>query len=187
MSDESEESAEFTDAVEYGRNASGEIKNAIVSCKRGFQRRIESLGWTPQVILAAVLSLGVEKALKRSGSAWNYVMANIPTFSTEQLLVVLIGVGIAQTRIQARKFNHIADVVQTESMSTQARADGGRDQPRDEEGKFKESKTSGGGALGGAIAGAALGSSYGPAGTVFGGIVGAMLGDELEKTGEDSE
>jgi len=68
-------------------------------------------------------------------------------------------------------------------MSSQGtRTDGGQDLPaRDEDGKFTEEGTSGGGALGGMIAGAALGSSYGPAKTVAGALFGAIIGDELEE------
>jgi hypothetical protein len=95
---------------------------------------------------------------------------------------------IGQTRVQTRRLNNVAQGVnevedKLSSMSSRGtRTDGGQDLPaRDEDGKFTEEGTSGGGALGGMIAGAALGSSYGPAGTVAGALFGAIIGDELEE------
>jgi len=134
----------------------------------------------------------------------------IPSFSTEQLLVVVIGVVIGQTIIQKRGFNQIQNNIQSEApnRNDDARPDGGRRGPSksrknrpnrsrgpnkpmspesiDTADDKKESDASGGGMIGGAIAGAALGSSWGPGGTIGGAIIGAVLGDELEQRSEES-
>lgn len=139
-----------------------------------------------QVVLAGVVSAGVGVAAQFVVPTSLSFPGVISTFSDGQLILALIGVVVGQTMIQTRRINQAIEAISGMDQTT-TRSDGGRDlPPRDDEGKFTDEGTSGGGALGGAIAGAALGSSYGPAGTVAGALFGAILGDALEEQSQEN-
>jgi len=155
-------------------------KRAIVEFGMDIQRWVQRRGRFSQFIIAGVISVVLNEMRTFSWNLSVILPSSVPVFSTNQLLIVLIGAITGQTMIQTSRLNQLEDGI-SGMDSPETRTDGGGDlPPRDDEGKFK-SKKSGGGAVGGAIAGAALGSSYGPAGTVAGALFGAILGDELEE------
>jgi hypothetical protein len=138
---------------------------------------------TTQLIIGALVTLGAGAVQSEVPSI--VLNAQLPTFGTNQILIALVGIIAGQTVIQTQKLNQVVEETKNVSRSA-ARSDGGKNlPPRDDEGKFEEDGTSGGGALGGAIAGAAFGSSFGPAGTVGGAVFGAIIGDALEEQADD--
>lgn len=95
-------------------------------------------------------------------------------FTTERLVLLLLGLYLIDSSIRTQKLNTILDELLDMKDEGSVKTDGGTSRNR----------TSGGGALGGAIAGGALGSAAGPQGTLVGVFLGLVIGDELEQKSE---
>lgn len=175
----------LSESYQSAKNSIFEAKNAVESFLEGVSQWIERRTRLTQLFIAGGVSWSFTEGISLSNATWGALQAAIPSFTTPQLLLALIGLVLLQTTVQARKFNQLEYVPATEEMDSETRADGGR--ARDEQGRFKKKDggSSGGGAIGGAIAGGALGASFGPGGAAFGAIMGAILGDEIEKGGDD--
>jgi len=164
-------------------NAVVELRTAFESVVGKANRWFRNRSRLVQVAAGGGVAWAVQMAFERFPAVID-TLSVISRVSTNQLLIVLIGVGVGQTYLQLKGFYRIRTDVLGEGMEEPV-SDGGT--PTDSDGEADEPETTGGMAIGGAIAGAALGSSYGPGGTVAGAVLGLVLGDELEKNASKTE
>ena len=152
------------------RNAARELWRGLTVPIHRVNRWLDRRGFLFQATVMGVIALG----LARLGAILDSLLGTwltVPSVTTNQLLVVLIGAIAGQSYLQVRGFNSLR-TDSTGMETADVRTDGGEsDRP----------ETSGGLALAGAIAGAALGASYGTGGVAGGALLGYFLGDELER------
>lgn len=168
------------------------LRDALLSLLGVVQGWVERRGRLTQFIIAAVISLLVRDGVTAVAIALDSALALLTSLTVVQLLLVLVGVGIFQSLLQARKFNQVVAAISMQTMAPDPLPDGGTNQrPGEDTVLTVESGPMWLAALAGALIGATLcssfattllGPSYTLSGAVFGTIMGAIYGNDVLKS-----
>lgn len=174
------------------RRAIADSGTAIRALLDSVQAWTERRGRVTQFVIAALISLLIRTGLDAVAGVLSAVVELLTALSVVQLLLLLIGVGLFQILLQARKFNQVVAAISTRRMAPESATDGGTNQPHGEEPPLSyESGPMWLAAFAGALIGATLCSSFattllGPSftvsGAVFGTIMGAIYGNDFVKS-----